>query len=162
MGRERGGELPPAQPRRWKAQGPPSSSCPAWGLGNMHPRMASSGLKHVCKLGMTLAPRNILALFLGVITNTEFSVGSDEQRRRLLKLFQHLEKFQQHRVRGWHLPALSSHLWASAPSFGAPRPRAQGKPAGCEQRWSQPLSSSSSSSHPRRRQEGGGKGTVSL
>lgn len=70
----------------------------------MHPRMASSGLKHVCKLGMTLAPRNILALFLGVITNTEFSAGSDERRRRLLKLFQHLEKFQQHRVRGWHLP----------------------------------------------------------
>lgn len=23
---------------------------------------------------------------------------------RFLKLFQHLEKFQQHRVRGWHLP----------------------------------------------------------
>lgn len=170
MGRERGGELPPAQPRRWRAQGPPSSSCPAWGLGNMHPRMASSGLKHVCKLGMTLAPRNILALFLGVITNTEFSAGSDERRRRAQQEVCVRPGASEQVPEALPTPGEVSAAQgegmasarASAPSVGAPRPRAQGKPAGCEQCWSQPLSSSSSSSHPRRRQDGGGKGTVSL
>lgn len=69
---------------------------------------------------------------------------------RLLELFQHLEKFHQHRVTGWRLPGPLLRQSTTSPCPGQ-------QPAGCEQRWSQPLSSSSSSSHPRRRQEGGGE-----